>query len=166
MSDTVDRRHLVRTLLTGAGVTALTYQGAALLRSLAPNVSDDAPTRVKLGRPVEFPEGIRFLPDCRLFVVREANRFRAVSAVCTHLGCTVQAEVAPEGRAESIDARQTWRFACPCHGSRYDGDGRPVAGPAPRTLPWFHLSWAADDGQLVVDLAREVPRDFQLELHA
>jgi menaquinol-cytochrome c reductase iron-sulfur subunit len=39
-----------------------------------------------------------------------------------------------------------------------------VAGPAPRPLAWYRLSVAADDGQLVVDLADEVDRDFRLTL--
>jgi cytochrome b6-f complex iron-sulfur subunit len=166
MTEPVDRRHLLRALLTGAGVTALGYQGAVLLRSLAPNVAYEAPTIVKLGAPVEFPEGLRFFPDHRLFVVREGNRFHAISAVCTHLGCTVQAEITVEGSATSIDARRTHRFVCPCHGSKYDGEGRCTAGPAPRPLAWCHLSFAADDGQLVADLAKEVPHSFRLELHA
>jgi hypothetical protein len=31
-------------------------------------------------------------------------------------------------------------------------------------LSWFHLSVATDDGQLVVDLAREVGHEFRLTL--
>ena len=58
--------------------------------------------------------------------------------------------------------RVTHRFACPCHGSKYAGDGRVVSGPAPRALSWYHLSVSTDDGQLVVDLAQEVGRDFRL----
>lgn len=166
MTEPVNRRRLLRALLTGAGVTAVGYQGVVLLRSIAPNVSYDAPTVVKLGLPVEFPEGLRFLRDQRLFVVREGNRFHAISAVCTHLGCTVQAEITVEGSATSVEARQTYRFVCPCHGSKYDGQGACTAGPAPRPLAWYHLSFAADDGQLVVDLARVVPHSFRLELHA
>jgi menaquinol-cytochrome c reductase iron-sulfur subunit len=166
MSEPVNRRHLLRALLTGAGVTAVGYQGAALLRSLAPNVSYDAPTLVKLGLPVEFPEGLRFMRDQRLFVIREGNRFHAISAVCTHLGCTVQAEITLEGRATSVEAKQTQRFVCPCHGSKYDGDGTCTSGPAPRPLAWYYLSFAPDDGQLLVNLAREVPHTFRLDLNA
>jgi cytochrome b6-f complex iron-sulfur subunit len=166
MSEPVDRRHLLRAVLTGAGVTALAYQGLAMLRSISPNVSYEAPAVVKIGLPVEFPEGLRFLRDQRLFVVRTGNRFHAISAVCTHLGCTVQAETTVEGSATSIDAKQTHRFVCPCHGSTYDREGTCTAGPAPRPLSWYRLSWAADDGQLVVDLATEVPHSFRLELHA
>ena len=61
-----------------------------------PNVSYDAPTTVKLGLPAEFPDGLKFLPEQRLFVFREGKVFHAVSAVCTHLGCTVRAEALPQ----------------------------------------------------------------------
>lgn len=52
----------------------------------------------------------------------EAGQLRAVSAVCTHLGCTV----------EFNPAETTWD--CPCHGSRFTTDGRVVQGPATRDL--------------------------------
>ena len=80
------RREFLLTLGTGAGVVAIGYQGAASLRSLVPNVSYDAPTTVKLGLPADFPDGLKFLPDQRLFVFREGKIFHAISAVCTHLG--------------------------------------------------------------------------------
>ena len=160
-----DRREFLMKLGIGAGVAGIATQGAASLRSLVPNVSYDAPTTVRLGAPLEFPDGLQFLPDQRLFVFREGNTFYAVSAVCTHLGCTVRAEALPRPETTSVEGRPlrlTHRFLCPCHGSRYSGDGTNETGPAPRPLAWYHLSLAADDGQLVVDLAREVGRDFRL----
>lgn len=162
-----DRRDFLVKLGTGAGVVALGAQSAASLRSLLPNVSYDAPTTVKLGPPAEFPDGLKFLADERLFVFREGNTFHAISAVCTHLGCTVRAEALPRSEMATVDGHPlllTHRFSCPCHGSRYTGDGTNVAGPAPQPLAWFRLSIAADDGQLVVDLADRVERDFRLTL--
>ena len=159
-----DRRDFLMKLGIGAGVTGIAAQGAASLRSLVPNVSYDAPTTVKLGAPAEFPDGLKFLPDERLFVFREGNTFHAVSAVCTHLGCTVRAEALAQPQTMSVEGaslRVTHRFLCPCHGSVYTGDGGTVSGPAPRPLAWYHLSVAVDDGQLVVDLAREVERSFR-----
>ncbi|TVQ13269.1 MAG: cytochrome B6 [Leptolyngbya sp. DLM2.Bin27] len=49
----------------------------------------------------------------------------AVSAVCTHSGCTVP-----------WDADQQL-FACPCHGGRFNPDGTVSAGPPPRSLATF-----------------------------
>jgi len=160
-----NRREFLMQIGTGAGMCALGYQGAASMRSLVPNVSYDAPTTVKLGMPADFPDGLKFLPDLRLFVFREGNVFHAISAVCTHLGCTVRAEALAQPESLTVDGkplRVTHRFACPCHGSRYTGDGTNVAGPAPKPLSWYELTVAPDDGQLVADLAQEVDRDFRL----
>ena len=52
-----------------------------------------------------------------------AGQIHAVSAICTHLGCTVGFN-----RGD-----RTWD--CPCHGSRFDVDGRVIQGPAIEDLP-------------------------------
>ena len=165
--DPRDRRGFLVKAGIGVGLVALGGQGLASLRSLVPNVSYDAPTTVKLGQPHDFPDGMKFLPDQRLFVFREGNVFHAISAVCTHLGCTVRAEALPQVETRSVEGsplRITHRFLCPCHGSRYTGDGENVAGPAPKPLAWYPLSIAPDDGQLVVDLANPVARSFRLTI--
>jgi len=160
-----NRRDFLLKLGTGAGIAALGAQAGASLRSLVPNVSYDAPTTVKIGPPAEYPDGLKFLPDQRLFVFREGNTFHAISAVCTHLGCTVRAEALSQVETRTVEGaplRMTHKFMCPCHGSAYSGDGGNVSGPAPKPLAWFHLSVSPDDGQLIVDLAQEVGRDFRL----
>jgi menaquinol-cytochrome c reductase iron-sulfur subunit len=165
MKEKRNRRDFLWKLGIGSGVAALGAQTIASMRSLVPNVSYDAPTTVKLGMPNDFPDGLKFLPDERLFVFRQGNTFHAVSAVCTHLGCTVRAEALPQAETKVVagqSLRLTHRFLCPCHGSKYAGDGSNVSGPAPKPLTWYHLSVALDDGQLVVDLARPVERDFRL----
>jgi Rieske Fe-S protein len=59
----------------------------------------------------------------KLAVYREpTGALRALSAVCTHLGCLVGWN----------NAEQSWD--CPCHGSRYAPDGAVINGPAVKAL--------------------------------
>jgi cytochrome b6-f complex iron-sulfur subunit len=141
---------LGRAAAAAAGL-GLAAQALAWTCGLSPRVLYEPPLLRRLGPPARFPEGTTFLAEERVFVLRSENRLRALSAVCTHLGCTV--DRAEEG------------FHCPCHGSRFDPDGRNVSGPAPRALPWRPLSLAGD-GSLVVDLSAEVGPDAVLVVEA
>ncbi len=136
-------------LLTGAFVA----QGVALLRALWPDVLYEASKRFKVGLPAQFPEGVSFIEARRLFVWRRGNQFYAMSAICTHLGCTVKPEATSAGATE---------FHCPCHGSRYRDDGTNYAGPAPRPLERYSLEISPDDGQVLVDSANPVDKSFRL----
>jgi cytochrome b6-f complex iron-sulfur subunit len=72
------------------------------------------------------PIPVKGLKDDRVYlVVTQTAKIAeyAIRPVCTHLGCTV------EWKAD----RQ--QFVCPCHGSRYDAQGRVTNGPAKRSLP-------------------------------
>ena len=53
-------------------------------------------------------------------------------------------------------------FKCPCHGSLFHEEGTNYDGPAPKALKWYELEVTPEDGELVVDLNREVDRDFRL----
>lgn len=57
-----------------------------------------------------------------VFLVREGDSVKALSATCTHLGCQVRWE------------KERQRFRCPCHGGAYDAHGRVLEGPPPRPL--------------------------------
>jgi glycine/D-amino acid oxidase-like deaminating enzyme/nitrite reductase/ring-hydroxylating ferredoxin subunit len=50
------------------------------------------------------------------------GKIHAVSAVCTHMGCTLAWD----------NAEKSWD--CPCHGSRFNFNGQVVYGPATRNL--------------------------------
>ena len=159
------RRSVLVKLGTAAGAAALAVQGGIVLRSLVANVSYDTPSRVKVGPPASFPEGLTLVPDKRVFVSRHGKRFRVMSAVCTQLRCTVRVEASLKADPSDPDTRratQVFQLACPCHGSRYHEDGSNVSGPAPRPLPAYRLTLAPDDGQLVVDLDRETAADNEL----
>ena len=69
----------------------------------------------------------RFGSRPALLVRLASGEYRSMSAVCTHLGCTVQYR--PE-------TQQIW---CPCHNGCYDLNGHNVGGPPPRPLPAFDV---------------------------
>ncbi len=162
------RRDFLLKLGAGAGVAGLAAQAAAALRALVPDVTYDPPPVIRSGRPPgELPDGLTFLPDARVFVVRSGRSFHAISAVCTHLGCTVRPEALSQPEDRAVGGRMvrlTHCFACSCHGSRYRGDGANLSGPAPSPLPWFKVFVTPDDGQLAVDTAAEVPAGHYVTL--
>jgi len=56
--------------------------------------------------------------------------FTAIDAVCSHQSCTV---TGADGTS----------YVCPCHGSRYDRNGRVLAGPATAALRQFPTNFAS-----------------------
>ena len=56
--------------------------------------------------------------------------FTAVDAICSHQSCTIT----------GIDGTT---YVCPCHGSRYDRNGRVQQGPATAALRQFATSFAS-----------------------
>ncbi len=161
------RRSFLRRLGLGALVAGLGGQAYGLLRALVPNILYEPPQRFKVGSPQQFPPGVTFLDEHRVFVVREGDQLHAISATCTHLGCTVKAITLNQPRRVEIKGKPveiTAEFHCPCHGSKYFGDGTNYAGPAPKPLPWLAMGIAADDGQLEIDASRTVDHDFRLKV--
>jgi Rieske Fe-S protein len=75
-----------------------------------------------------------------LLRVGEAE-YRAFSATCTHLSCTVQYRA---------DLHEIW---CACHNGMYDLNGRNVSGPPPRPLENYRVHVRGED--LVVSRKRE-----------
>jgi cytochrome b6-f complex iron-sulfur subunit len=69
------------------------------------------------------------------------GEYRAFSATCTHLSCTVQYRT---------DLHEIW---CACHNGMYDLNGRNVSGPPPRPLENYQVHVRGDD--LVVSRKRE-----------
>ena len=119
--------------IAGLGATAVTYQ------YFSPNVLFEPPTTFRAGNPDLYPvNSVSYLSDQQVYIVRTKEGFYAVSAVCTHLGCITAWH--PEHN----------QIECPCHGSKFKEDGAKVEGPAPRPLPHFLITMAAD-GELVVD---------------
>lgn len=149
--EVITRRTFFGTMGWSGLLVSLGVGGGAGLKFMFPNVLFEPESLIKLGRPDVFPEGFTFLDDSRLFVVRQGGSFHVISAVCTHLGCTVKK--VGEG------------FNCPCHGSKFDPAGRVLTGPAPRPLEWFEVRQATD-GLLVADTKKIVQPGFSLKASA
>ena len=72
-----------------------------------------------------------------VILIRTADgEYKAFSATCTHLSCTVQYR---------NDLDRIW---CACHNGFYDMNGKNVAGPPPRPLDEFKVNVAG--GEIVV----------------
>lgn len=164
-SEKSTRRSFLSTLGIGAVVAAIGGQTYLMLRSLVPNVLYEPDRKFKIGTPDRFTEGGTFLEDKRLFVFKNQATFHVISATCTHLGCTVRMQKLSKPQKVTSGGREideTYEFHCPCHGSKYYGDGTNYAGPAPRPLEHFRVLVSPEDGQLIVDMNEKVGQDFRL----
>jgi nitrite reductase/ring-hydroxylating ferredoxin subunit len=144
----LSRREFLDRLGLSAILLGLGSLVAAAARFLVPAVELSEPTRATSVRPDELKaEEPVFVAENRAWLLRDDAGIYALSAICSHLGCTVRWE--------------TGAFGCPCHSSRYDSYGRVQHGPATRALAalWVGLD---KEGRLVVDRSRTVPPSARL----
>lgn len=130
----------------GAGSIAAAALGTAAFsyEYLSPNVLYEPSPIVDAGKPDHYPpDSVTLDPQTAIYVVRTAEGFFALSAICTHLGCLT---------AYKSDLGM---IACPCHGSKFNRDGVKIEGPAPRPLPWLRM-WMSDEGNLMVDRSQKI----------
>lgn len=140
----IGRRRFLNILGWFASLGTFTGVSWASVRYMIPNILYEPPKAFKIGRPQDYPEGVNFLPEKRIFVVRNGDIYKVISAVCTHMGCTPR----------WVGEKKVWE--CPCHGSIFDEKGAVVQGPAPDPLPWYETR-IATDGRIFVDERRVVP---------
>lgn len=135
----ISRRSFLALMGVGACLIGLGGAfGASMLGFLYPNAMRIPPSVFSIGRPEEVlsKEGKVFSPKQKVFIETQSGKVRVQTAVCTHLGCTVN--MVPTG------------YACPCHGSTYDRHGKNTGGPAPLPLVYFKVFVDAS-GNLMVD---------------
>lgn len=132
------RGFLLRLSWTGLSLYLVAFL-AAVLKFFWPRVSSRPARSVQVGFPDDYlPGQVIYHRSQKIFIVRDEKGFLALSARCTHLGCMV------------VWNRDHNMFLCPCHGGKYDAEGRNVEGPPPRPLNLLALS-LDDSGSLVVD---------------
>lgn len=81
--------------------------------------------QVKKGEVPSVGEG-KIIGEAAVF--NDNGTLRAMSKVCTHLGCSV-----------SWNAEEK-SFNCPCHGSKFNPDGSVKHGPAEEPLEPMEIS--------------------------
>jgi Rieske Fe-S protein len=131
-----------RKFLDGVLGISLTAFAAAVVYPVArylspPQIPEATTSRVLAGKVSELAsEGWKIFPfgsQPGILVQIAPGEFRAFTATCTHLECTVQYEKSGK------------RFWCACHNGFYDLTGRNVAGPPPRPLTAFTVQVVGED---------------------
>jgi Rieske Fe-S protein len=104
----------------GGATTATVPSSSSSAASSSGGAASDALTSTSA-----IPVGGGKIFDTQLVVITQpsAGEFKAFSAVCTHMGCTV-------------NQISGGKIECPCHGSEYSiATGDVLRGPAPKPLP-------------------------------
>lgn len=134
----VPRRRFVEVLLgSGFLATAIAFVYPVLRYLVPPKASDLGSDSVIAGRVGELKPNsgkiFRFGSRPGILVRTASGEYRAMSATCTHLSCTVQYR---------DDMQHVW---CACHNGHYDLNGRNIAGPPPRPLELFEVQVRGDE---------------------
>lgn len=139
--ESAPKRDFLKWVLTSAGVAwlgAVFYPILAYLKP--PKQAEVEVSSVKAGKAADIEKDsaviIRFGEQPVILVHKASGEFRAFSATCTHLDCTVQYKK---------DLGMIW---CACHNGRYDLNGRNVSGPPPRPLDEFTV--VVKDGDVII----------------
>lgn len=135
----ISRRSFLAIMGTGICLVGLgALVNTSILGFLYPNAMKEPPAIFPIGRPEEIlsRDGKIFNSKYKIFIETQSGKVRVQTAVCTHLGCTV-------------NAVETG-YKCPCHGSTYDRHGKNTGGPAPLPLVYFIVFLGAS-GDLMVD---------------
>ena len=132
LSPAIPRRRFVEVLLgSGFVATAVAFIYPVLRYLVPPKTSDLGSDVVVAGRIGELKPNsgkvFRFGSRPGLLIRTADGGYRAMSAACTHLSCTVQYR---------DDLREVW---CACHNGKYNLDGRNISGPPPRPLEAFDV---------------------------
>ncbi|MBZ5563071.1 MAG: Rieske 2Fe-2S domain-containing protein [Acidobacteriia bacterium] len=126
-------------LMLGSGILAsiVAFIYPAIRYIIPPLVSESTSRSVVAAKVGELKnntgEIFKFGSKPALLVRLTDGTYRAFSAVCTHLQCTVQYRE---------DIHEIW---CACHNGIYDLEGRNVSGPPPRPLEVFEVHVQGED---------------------
>jgi Rieske Fe-S protein len=138
ISPSLPRRRFAEILLgTGFLATAVAFVYPVLRYLIPPKTSDLGSDSVVAGHVGELKPNsgkiFRFGNRPGLLIRTASGEYRAMSATCTHLSCTVQYR---------DDLHEVW---CACHNGMYDLNGRNISGPPPRPLELYDVQVRGDE---------------------
>ena len=129
-------------LLLGTGVVAtlVSFIYPAIRYVIPPPISESIGQSVVAAKVGEIKENsgkvFKFGSEPAILIRTSEGQYLAFTAVCTHLGCTVQYRP---------DLHEIW---CPCHNGMYNLQGRNISGPPPRPLTQYTVHVQGD--QIIV----------------
>ena len=132
------RRNFLTRVLTGWLILTFLPAIYAIVQYIVPPMlREQMMQMLNVGKFSDIPTGeariVRFNKKAIILIKTEEYQIRALSAVCTHLGCIV-------------DYRPSEKlFKCNCHGSVFDLTGKNIAGPAPRPLQPYRTELKDDN---------------------
>ncbi len=133
-----DRRSLIRWLLGGGFAASLASFVYPVVRFMSPPpVAESSVNEAPAGKASEFKLNsakiVKFGSRPVLLIRAGETEWRAYSAICTHLNCTVQYQG---------ESRRIW---CACHNGYYDLNGQVISGPPPRPLDEYTVHVRGDE---------------------
>ena len=137
-SNSPNRRNAIEWLLRGGLAASLASFFYPVVRFVnPPMVAEASVNEVAAGKVQDLKPNsgkiVKFGNKPALIVRVNDTEWKAFSAVCTHLNCTVQYQ---EGR------REIW---CACHNGTYDLNGRVASGPPPKPLEELAVNLRGDE---------------------
>ncbi len=134
----MDRRDALKNMLAfvplGAAFAGITAMGFRFITPKKRDVTRRIFTMHLNELPINASRKITDLRGKDLVLVRTGEReVKAMSTVCTHLGCTVYWQ------------KDNQEFYCPCHAGRFDKNGNVIAGPPPAPLQTYHTEIEDDN---------------------
>jgi Rieske Fe-S protein len=136
--DKPGRRNVLNYLLGAGTLATLGAIFYPILRfMIPPQVVESSSSSVIAAKVAELKRNqgriFRFGTKPGLLIETLSGEYRAFSAICTHLDCTVQYRP---------DEQLIW---CACHNGRYDLTGKNISGPPPRPLEEFKVNVRGDE---------------------
>ena len=130
------RRNFLKLLINSLLGVSSALGLVGLARFFSFQADPPPPKEFDIGPAANYLQGTTtLLPQIPAALRHTSKGYIAISMKCTHLGCTV------EKPGDS--------FQCPCHGSRFDENGKLTRGPATRDLSTLRVE-LNEAGNLIV----------------